>query len=253
MAELIELSSKQHANLKVNIHAEADFASNQHVMNLRVSEVGMSVSSFPVFFTRNPQNGEWGISAVTSFEAGKNLFVESQQWTATYKPNGMQTYPLYLMRSPKNDNSYTIGIDESNPVFSIEEGEQFFDLDGKATPYLHQKTKLLEADIKNDMQTYEFTKHIDSLNLFKAIDLLVSYENGTVQTLKGLHTIDEDKLQALTAEQLFELNRKGYLSPIHAMLLSIYQLNLLVNKNNANTDFLPVKNIKLEINRPNHI
>ncbi|WP_076419038.1 SapC family protein [Colwellia sp. UCD-KL20] len=253
MAELIELSSKQHANLKVNIHAEADFASNQHVMNLRVSEVGMSVSSFPVFFTRNPQNGEWGISAVTSFEAGKNLFVENQQWTATYKPNGMQTYPLYLMRSPKNDNSYTIGIDESNPVFSKEEGEQFFDIDGKATPYLHQKTKLLEADIKNDMQTYEFTRHIDSLNLFKAIDLLVSYENGTVQTLKGLHTIDEDKLQALTAEQLFELNRKGYLSPIHGMLLSIYQLNLLVNKNNANTDFLPVKNIKLEINRPNHI
>jgi len=253
MAELIELNSKQHNNLHVNVNAEIDFASSLHVMNLRVSEVGMAVSSFPVFFTRNAHNGEWGISAMSSFNSNQNLFVENKQWTATYKPSCMRTYPLYLMRSAQDEKNYTIGIDESNAVFSQNEGNALFDKENKATPYLHQMTKLLEADIKNDIQTYEFTKVLESLNLLKAVDLVISYADDTAQSLKGLHTIDEDKLQALSAEQLSELNKKGYLSPIHAMLVSIFQLNLLVNKNNARTDLLAVKNIKLELSRSEHV
>lgn len=253
MAELIELSSKQHSNFKVDVYAAIDFARSLHVMNIRVSEVGMAVSSFPLFFTRNAQNGDWGLSAITSFNGGQNLFVENKQWTATYQPNCMRTYPLHLMRSKEGENSYTIGIDESNSVFSNDEGNALFDDDSKATPYLHQMTKLLEADIKSDIQTFEFTQAIDALNLFKSIDLVVSYDDGTAQTLKGLHTIDEDKLQALSAEQLFELNAKGYLTPLHAILVSIFQLNLLVKKNNADSGLLAVKNIKLEISRTNNI
>lgn len=253
MAELIELSSKQHGNLKVDVNGAIDFSSSLHVMNLRVSEIGMAVSSFPVFFTRNAQNGDWGLSAISSFTSGQNLFVENKQWTATYQPNFIRTYPLHLMRSVEGENSYTIGIDESNSVFSNDEGNALFDHDNKATPYLHQMTKLLEADIKNEMQTYEFTKTIDALNLFKSLDLVISNDDGTAQTLKGLHTIDEDKLQDLSAEQLLALSKKGYLSPIHAILVSIFQLNLLVKKNNARSDLPAVKNIKLELSRENNV
>lgn len=252
MAELIELSSKKHCNVKVNTNAGLDFVSALHVMNVRVPEVGMAVSSFPIFFTRNAHNGDWGLSAISSFNSGLNLFVENKQWTATYQPSCMRTYPLYLMQAEQGENNYTIGIDESNAVFSTDEGNALFDNESKATPYLHQMTKLLEADIKNDIQTYEFAKTLESLNLFKTIDLVISYHDETAQTLKGLHTIDEDKLQALSAEQLFELNQKGYLSPIHAILVSIFQLNLLVQKNNARSDLLAIKNIKLELSRANH-
>jgi len=247
--ELVELNSKKHLNLKVLENADIVFASSLHAMNLRVIEVGTAVSSFPVFLTRSPKNGEWVIIALTSFETGKNLFAQQHKWSATYKPICMQTYPLYLMQSPNDNQRYTMGINESDTVFVENEGTSLFDEAYKATPYLHQKTKLLEADIKHDKQTYEFTQHIDKLGLIKEVYLLVHYENGSVQTIKGLHTIDEDKLQSLSSEHFYELNQKGYLSSIYALLLSIYQLNLLVNKNNANTDFLPVKNIKLEISR----
>lgn len=79
--------------------------------------------------------------------------------------------------------------------------------------------------------------------------MLVHYDNGTMQTLKGLHTLDEDRLQSLQAEQLAELNKKGYLSPIHAMLISIYQLNSLIRKHNEVEQFTKVKQIKLEVAR----
>jgi hypothetical protein len=253
MKALVEVKSNNHSKLKVNPNSAIEFATKLHIMNLRVDEIGKAVSSFPSFLTRGNVNGNWGLSILTSFEASTNVFVENNQWSAVYQPSCMQSYPFYLMRSPTNEQSYTVGIDESNPMFSKTDGEALFDEDKNATSYLHQKTKLLEAELKSDMQSYEFTKHLESLDLIKSIDLQVIYEDETTQTLKGLSTIDEDKLQDLSAEQLFELNKKGYLSPIHAMLVSIYQLNTLIIKNNNFNHLRKIKNIKLEIAKANHI
>ena len=253
MTELIEVTSSNHSTLKVDPNSAIHFAAKLHIMNLRVDEIGRAVSSFPVFLTRGNINGNWGLSVLTSFETSTNVFVNGNEWDATYQPSCMQSYPFYLMRLPSNEKSYTLGIDESNSVFSKIKGEALFDEDNNATTYLHQKTKLLEAELKSDMQSYEFTQYIESLGLVKSINLQVIYEEGTTQTLKGLNTIDEDTLQALTAEQLLELNKKGYLSPIHAMLVSIYQLNTLIIKNNKVSDLRKIKNIKLEVSKANHI
>jgi hypothetical protein len=252
MTELIEVSSSKHGALKVNSNSAIKFASKLHIMNLRVDEIGKAISSFPVFFTRGNVNGNWGLSVLTSFEAGTNVFVKDNQWSGIYQPSCMLSYPFYLMKATNNDKSYTVGIDETNPVFSIDKGESLFEDDNSATPYLHHKTKLLESELKSDMQSYEFTKAIESLGLVKPIDIQVVYEEGTTQTLKGLNTIDEDKLQDLSAEQLFELNKLGYLSPIHAMLVSIYQLNNLIIKNNNFSHLRKIKNIKLEVTKANH-
>ncbi|MDO7084792.1 SapC family protein [Pseudocolwellia sp. AS88] len=252
MKELVEVKSNNHSELKVHLNSAVKFANKLHIMNLRVDEIGKAVSSFPVFFMRDNLNGHLRLSILTSFEANTNVYVENDQWTAVYKPSAMQTYPFYLMRSPNDDKSYTVGIDESNPIFSKTKGDALFDEDKNATPYLHQKTKLLEAELKSDMQSYEFIQCIESLNLIKLIDVKIAYEDGTTQTLKGLSTINEDKLQGLNAEQLFELNKKGYLSAIHAMLVSIYQLNTLIIKNNNFSHLHKIKSIKLEVTKANH-
>lgn len=249
MTELIEVNSNTHSTLKVNKNSAIEYASKLHIMNLRVDEVGKAVSSFPVFLTRGNVNGQWGLSVLTSFEAGCNVFVENEAWQSVYQPSCMQSFPFYLMRSPSNENSYAVGIDETNPVFSSESGDSLFDDENNATPFLHHKTKLLEAELKSDMQSFEFTQYIQSLGLVKSIDLVVHYEDGASQTLKGLNTVDEDKLQALSSEQLMELNKRGYLSPIHAMLVSIYQLNSLIVKNNKFENLRKIKSIKLEVTK----
>lgn len=252
MKELVEVKSNNHSGLKVNLNSAIEFANKLHIMNLRVDEIGKAVSSFPVFFTRDNVNGHWRLSVLTSFEANTNVYIENNQWTAIYQPSVMQTYPFYLMRSSTNNKNYTIGIDESNPIFSKTNGNALFDEDKNATPYLHQKTKLLEAELKSDMQSYEFIQCIETLNLIKSIDVQVTYEEGTTQTLKGLSTIDEDRLQDLSADQLFELNKKGYLSAIHATLVSIYQLNTLIIKNNNFSHLRKIKSITLEVTKANH-
>ena len=249
MAELVELNKEKHRNLRVTTDCTSRFAETQHVLNIRAGEVGKAVSSFPVFFSRNPSSGTWMLSAVTSLEAGSNLFVDGDEWTATYRPTLLETYPLFLMRSPHDETSYCIGIDETSSAFSYETGEAIFDENGEESLHLTRVKALLEANFENDIQTHLFSQRLEELGLFKSVNINVYYKTGDVQTITSLHTIDEDKLKALKPEELHELETKGYLLTAHAILVSIFQMNLLVRKHNQVEGNTAVIHVKLEVAR----
>lgn len=251
MAELTKLSSAEHGSLKVIENAALEVARKQHVVNVRVAEVGKTVSSFPVFATKVPTTGRWALTAVASFVPESNLFAEDDHWSATYLPTCMQTYPLFLMNSEEGENQYTVGIDETSSAFSSETGETLFDDQGKASLYLSRMTALLEADIKNDIQTYQFTDKVNELGLYKSINLVVHSADGSVQTIQGLHTIDEEKLHGLDAQTLEDLNKRGYLAPMHAMLISIFQVNGLIRKHNNVAGSRNIREVKLEVVKDN--
>jgi hypothetical protein len=62
-----------------------------------------------------------------------------------------------------------------------------------------------------------------------------------------LHTIDEDVLHQLPTQAMEELNKQGFLIPVHAMLISLYQLNMLLRKHNDLSNFKKVKQLKIEV------
>lgn len=242
--KLVELSLKDHADLKVDPACAIKVAQNQHLINLKVSELSMAVSSSPVFLSRISDKADWAISAINSFEMEKNLFVENDEWTATHLPIGMQTYPFFLMRKDGEENNFTIGISEASGAFSKDEGEPLFE-DGKASIRLSQATAQLEVEIKNDIHTYQFAQKLAELELIKSVDVQVIYQDGKTNILKGLNTIDESKLTDLKAEQFEELRQAGYLAPIYSMLISIYQFNNLIRLHNKQSSAKVVQ-VKLE-------
>ncbi len=242
---LTELSLEKHANLKMDPKGVLTVAKSQHIINLKVSEVGMAASSFPIFLSRPAGGADWVLSAINSFELESNLFVENDTWTATHTPIGMQTYPFFLMRSERDEKSFTIGIDEENSVFSETQGEALFE-DGKASLRLSQATAQLELEVKHDVHTYQFAKRIEELGLIKDIDLKVHYKSGLVNTLKGLCTIDEQALYDLDAEAFAGLRKEGYVMPLYVMLASIYQFNSLIKIHNRLTPEKAILQVKLE-------
>lgn len=242
---LTELSATAHADLKIDPICAIKVAKTQHMINLKVSEVAMAVSSFPVFLTRAPETADWNLSAINSYEMSDNLFVEGDKWIGTHLPIGMKTFPFFLMRSPKDEKTFTIGINEESNSFSKEEGEALFD-DGKASVRLSQATAQLELEIKHEVHTAQFAKKIDELGLIRAIDLQVHYHNGLVNTLKGLHTIDEAKLYELELETLAELRKEGYLMPLYSMISSIYQFNSLIRLHNIKKPDSTIAQVKFE-------
>jgi hypothetical protein len=247
MSELVELSSTQHQGLKVRVNCGVEVAATQQIVKLRVNEVGRAAGNFPIFFTRGAQDGALVLSALTSFESQQNMFVKDGQWQSTYQPTAIKTFPFFLMRSKSDEKSYTIGIDEKNQVFSKEHGELLFEGNGKASIHLSRAKVLLEADIQNDIHTFQFGKELEQIGLLKSIDLVVQYQDGTNQSITGLITIDEDKINTLSAEQLHGLNQQGYLVQIHALLISIYQLNSIIQKQNSRIDLPKVAQLKIEV------
>ena len=250
MSKLVELNPADHGNYRVAEHSAAEAAQKQHIINLRVTEVGQAVTSFPVFFTKVANSTNWAMSALCSLEPEHNLFVRDGRWDAIYQPTVMQTYPFYLMQKPDAERQYTVGIDVQNKVFESKDGEALFDDKGKATLYLSKVTALLEADLKNDLHTFDFARKLEELGLMKSVDVLVFYEGDKVNTLKGLHTLDEEKLQALETEPFETLRKQGYLAPIYAMLISLAQLNALIRRHNQSEEAEKIAQVKLEVSRP---
>ena len=249
MNKLVELSSTKHKNYKIAPDATARLASKQHIMNLRAHEIANAATCFPVFATRNTHDGGMAFSAMTSFEVGTNLFVDSNKWQPVFMPLSLQTHPVYLMQSPRDEKSYTFGILEDSDDFSSSEGIALFDEQGKPSDKLNQINSSLQASVQQDVQTHQFAKDLDQLKLFKALDLNVQYNDGQLQKIQGLQTIDEERLQNLATEELESLHQKGYMTPIHAILISLFQVNVLINKNNARNPNQGIVQVKMEVSK----
>jgi len=247
MTELVELSNSEHGKLKVIDNAAVIFIKQQHILTIRVKEITQAISSFPVFLVKNPHTGLWNISALSSFEMGENLFVRDDKWDAVFTPSSMQTFPFFLMNLAGENQGYTIGIAPHDQAFSTSQGQRIFESTGKPSLLLSRVKTVLEADIKNDIQSYQFAEKLESMQLIKRINLVVQYGDGTVQTLKGMNTIDETKLQQLSNDDLGALNKLGYLMPIHAMLMSIIQLNSLIQKHNNVENNKKISQVKLAL------
>lgn len=249
MPELVELNEEAHRDLRIREGSAVEIAANQHVINIRATELPQAVTDFPVFFTRDPNSGDFSASIVTSFEAGQNLYVTDGEWNGLFLPSSMHTYPLFLMKSEKDDRGYTVGIDEANAALSTAEGQRLFEESGKATLFLSDLTRRLQAGAEADVQTVYFIEALQKLELLKPVDLLVHYADDAVQTIRGLLTIDEERLKSLSSEQLQELHTQGYLVLIHAVLISIFQLNALIRRQASKPDLKPVKSVKLQVAR----
>ena len=246
MKHLVELDREAHRDCRVSEGAALRYATTQNVLQIQASEVGQAACSFPVFLTRGPSTGIWALAAVLSLEQGSSLFVENGEWTASYLPFGLQTYPLYLMKSPSSDKGYAVGVVGHDNVLAQDGGEVLFDEAGKESAYLQNVIRMLEANLQNEAQTRLFAQRLEQLELLVPINIKVEYKDGAVHTITGLHAIDEEKLRSLATAELQELNKNGYLLLTHAMLTSIFQLNTLIRKHNRGSGRHAIKQARLE-------
>ncbi len=246
MAKLTTLEPGIHDKLKVREAGVIEVAKLQQVINISVQEIANAAANFPVFLNKSASSGHYDLSALMGIEARKNLFVSDGQWSAAYMPMFLRTYPLYLVPSDMQDDAFNIAIAQDSPAISEQEGEDLFDADSKPTDFLNSKKQLLESELKNGVASAQFVQTIEKMRLLREIDLVIYYADGTKQPLKGLHTINEDRLHNISQEELAELHSSDYLLLIHALLLSLFQLNQLIRRHNESSSD-KISQIKLEV------
>ncbi|MEM1262044.1 MAG: SapC family protein [Pseudomonadota bacterium] len=242
------LNIEQHGSLRIRESARVDFAAKQHVMLVRAGEIGMAGACFPVFLNKHAESGTWLFSAMTSFVPGSNLFVNDGHWGGTFAPSFMQTYPFFLVPAAEGSKDLVTGILPGSDAFSATEGLPLFDDTGALSLEVAQVDKALRADTEKDVQSRVFAERLTSLELHRPVDIVVSMTSGQTNTIRGLHTVDEEKLRALDDATVLDLNRNGYLMALHAMLFSMGQINALVQRHGQRFDDA-VKQVRVETAR----
>lgn len=250
MTTLTALSAETHGQLKVSDHRAIEYARNRHMIPLHIGEVSRAIMDFPVLISRLQGQGDYALSALTSFSPGKNAFLQGDDWQSSFQPSEMQTFPFALIRGESGEP--VLAFDQSLPVFSTADGEALFDGAGQPAIWTNQLKNQLLSIAEHTALTRHFLEVVAELGLISQIVITLHQGTEDANKIGGLHTINEDRLKSLTPDQLDTLNSKGFLGPIYAILFSIFQLNTLIRRHNDRSDTQNIQRISLEIAKDMH-
>jgi hypothetical protein len=239
----IPLDKNKHKDIRVKISGDFAHAKDTHLAAASLREYAQIASCMPIIFIKDPKSDTTHSVAMLGIEQGVNLFMPEGKWTGHVVPLNIQRYPFDVR--PDGDK-LGVFIDENSDLVG-KEGEPLF-VGEEPSPFLDNRQKLLSELANSEMATREFVKKIEELDLLDAIVIRTQYANGQQRNINGMQTISEKRLQALDAETIADLHKTGFLGAIYAVLMSLGQLNRLVqlSQNSEN----PVKALQLQAEAP---
>ncbi len=240
MAKHVLLNNIQHKDLRVITQFSAAYGDNISSTLTFPTEFADVQKEYPIFFQINPDTGKYQSVALFGISQNENLFLTADgTWDATYIPALIARGPFLIgfQQDPNNPDSRepVIHVDMESPKVSTTEGTPVFLEFGGNTPYLENITRSLK-DIYDGMAISEFMfQAFTELDLIEPVNIEIEFNNGEQHRLNGNYTINRDKLANLTGEQLFQLNRSGFLAAAFLVTTSLGNMQKLINiKNRRN-------------------
>lgn len=230
MAKLTALSPVLHRHFKIDVGKLEAQGASERLIPVVVSEFSKLVVQYPIVFTKAEDSGQFVCVAVLGFEPNENLFWQQHGWHGIYTP-------LHVLRQPffvgNDDGENVICIDEHGSSVSQEQGVALFDDHGGETEFLQDIKKMLAQLIRAEDETKQFIRTLLEYDLLVAMPLEITFANGETRSVRGFYTIDESKLDKLSADKLVSLQRKKYLGPLYLIIASMGHFYSLINMKNA--------------------
>ncbi|WP_269748482.1 SapC family protein [Alteromonas pelagimontana] len=233
---MVALHYPKHANIKVQQAQVEAVGAKQHIIPVVVSEFAKLIVHYPIVFTQNDETGEFKSFALTGFEEGENLFWQGGRWNGIYIPIQIERHPFFVAQEKTGEGKakHTICVDSSSNAISEEEGDAIFDNQGKATTLLKEKKQMLAQWVDGQSHTKAFITAMQKYDLITPLSLDIVFLDKSKTIVNGLYTVDEDKLAALDAQALKELQQEKWLAPAYTVVASNAQIyNLIDRKNKA--------------------
>lgn len=240
----VPLDKEKHKATRIKLSNDFAHAKQAHIAAASIVEYAQVASCMPIVFITDPNSKSTHTVAMLGIEQGVNLFMKEDKWAGHVVPLNVQRYPFDVR--PDGDK-LGVYIDESCDLVGGEEGELLFTEEGEASPYLANRQQLLTELANSEMATQNFVKKIVELELLDPIVIHAKYANGQQRNINGMQTINETRLKALSDETVLELNKAGYLGAIYAILMSLGQLNRIVQFT-ADTEN-PVQALRLQVEK----
>lgn len=241
MSSFAIVDSSVHGDLKVNTSRGVEFGDNLMFTMTYPMEFRDIQSCYPIFFSKDPETGQFYPVALLGFEDQTNLFLNDDQWDATYIPMTVRRQPFLIgfQADPDKGEDATkpvVSIDMDSPRVSNGDGESLFTEDGKPSEFLQKTIGTLEAIHRGLEHNKGFITALLEHDLLESFSLEITLKDGSNNKLMGFYTIAEEKLQSLDGETLAKFNTQGYLQSIYMAMASFSRIRPMIDKKNAALD-----------------
>jgi hypothetical protein len=222
------LNRESHKAKKIAPGASFAFAGKANSLYLAGVEFIEACKEYPIVFTQVGGNKIVPV-AMMGLREGENLFVgDDGKWGAGYVPAFVRRYPFVL--AELEGQQMGVCIDESFPGLNEKEGEALFDDKGNNTPFLQNALDFLNRYQVEYMRTDRFCQRLKDAGLLMEMNAKADLFDGTSFMVNGLMIVDERKLLQMGDKEALEIFRSGELSWVYSHLVSLSNMNRLVDK-----------------------
>jgi len=227
------LTNDQHRSVAVDTRARPEYGDTVNRAVALSAEFNELHREYPLLLRKTDEAPGFVAHAILGFEKDENLFVEGDRWISTYIPATMARGPFSLgyIRPEDGGNApagVKVMIDEQHPRLRAEGQPVFLPLGGE-TPYLQGIKRVLQtvdAGLRVDRLLY---RELVAMDLLEEVKIQISVFAELRYDFSGYHSINQEKLAALNAEQLLRLHRQGLLAPVYFLISSLGNFQRLVN------------------------
>ena len=232
--QIVPVALERHRHKKVRNTTQFDYAASFHIAYVTVHEFARAAATYPIVFLEDKPNDGFRPVVLMGLQPGENLFVGADgAWNASYIPAMIRRYPFALSKGAE-ENRFVVCVDEASTLLSDTEGAPMFDEKGEPTQVIENVKRYLSELQQMDMLTQQFSRFLLSNNLLTPLNMRV---NATAQArnITGCYVINEERLNAFSDALFLEVRAKGFLPAMYAHLMSLPQIERLVQLSKART------------------
>jgi hypothetical protein len=230
--EIAPLSKEKHKGLYVEPTDSYAFAKESNSLYIAAVEFARAAVIYPIVFGTDEEGKVFPV-VLLGLKEKQNLFVDKKgKWKADYIPAYTRRYPFILAAVNNNgEDQYTVCIDEGYSGFNTsKKGEPLFDEKGNQSPKLEQAVEFLK-DYQNQIRlTSEFCNNLVELEILEPVQANVEMKSGDKFAIGGFQCVNREKLKALAPDKLQALMKSGQMDLIYAHLLSLNNIQSLMNR-----------------------
>ena len=214
-----------HQNLKVRHQYGEEFGDNINQALVFPTEFESLHREYPIFFRHSATAGYYAI-CILGFDKSENLFLNDTHWNARSVPAMSMRGPFALQLINNMGEQHTM----ADPIVMIDIDDARIGSEiGGYTPYFEQIMQAMQRIHVGSHSAGDFFAILSKFELIEPVEIAVDLGHMGTCNMANLFTISRERLAALGADELHELNGLGLLEHCFAVVSSAGNIANLVN------------------------
>jgi hypothetical protein len=240
MANYVPVSRIAHQRVKVAVCSDLTDYKHKATLPIYGAEISHLSLLAPIVFLETDDRFSLHLLCSIS-DQFPNIFINSEgDWIGGYLPAIIRQHPFTVLINEAGER--ILSIDEQSPLVGTT-GEVLFE-ETEPSQYLKNMGEFVNNLNNNGVAT---RKGIDLLQEYQLIipwDITIKKADETTISVNGIHRVDEVKLNKLEDEQWLQLKSNGVLSLIYGQLLSMGNMNKLIQLHSNKIETMPITDVE---------